>query len=178
MKAPQQILCFALALMLCSTGWARIGETLEDCIERYGSPREGFGLMDKVELTPPEGVDCKIYKFEKHVERASGPSDLITIFVTVVHVTLLDNSVERIIYRKSRAGRDASWTDDEVKTLLENNGFDGKISDVLIRTGRPVIGITSNSTFHTSRLGIETRGFADKVAKAKSQAASKGLGDF
>jgi hypothetical protein len=38
MKAPQQILCFAFAVMLSSTGWTRIGETLEDCIKRYGQP--------------------------------------------------------------------------------------------------------------------------------------------
>jgi hypothetical protein len=38
MKTPQRLFCCALAVMLSSTSWARIGETLEECVERYGDP--------------------------------------------------------------------------------------------------------------------------------------------
>ena len=40
MKIPQLVLGCALPVMLASTGLARIGETLEECVERYGDPIE------------------------------------------------------------------------------------------------------------------------------------------
>ncbi len=38
MKASQSLLSFALAILLSSTGWARIGETIDQCGVRYGDP--------------------------------------------------------------------------------------------------------------------------------------------
>jgi hypothetical protein len=45
MTTQQHLLCCALAIMMSSTGWTRIGETLEECKARYGEPTFGPDVL-------------------------------------------------------------------------------------------------------------------------------------
>jgi hypothetical protein len=98
MKAPQLLLCGALTLVIATTGRARIGETLEECINRYGPPESDL------EAAPyhPQAAECAFIKdgFD-------------------IAVILYKGKVADIMFRKVDGGR---INDSEVDALLEANG--------------------------------------------------------
>lgn len=72
MKSLHRLLCCALTVMLSSTCWARIGETLEECIARYGQPTFGPDPFTGIDTQPAsmhgvarELTDTQIYRFDK-----------------------------------------------------------------------------------------------------------------
>ncbi len=59
MKSRQLILCCILAVMLSSTGWARIGETLKQCVERYGEVKPLYLDITLLDYPQSTGRDRK-----------------------------------------------------------------------------------------------------------------------
>jgi len=106
MKATQPLLCCALAVMLSSTGWARIGETLEQCEARYGKASE----RKPIDLLP----GSKTYMFSK-----AGME---------IFCILLDGKVVAIQYEKGEKdilGSPEKLSDVEIEKLLDSNSEAG-----------------------------------------------------
>jgi hypothetical protein len=102
MKASQALLLCALAIMLVSTGWARIGETLAQCEERYGRPSPGKPIA----LLP----GSETYSFTK-----AGME---------IFCVLLDEKVVAIQYQKETKdilGHSEKMSDVELQKLLDSN---------------------------------------------------------
>jgi hypothetical protein len=111
MKTPQRLLCCALAVMLSSTGWARIGWTLDQCIATYGeaTPSDGSGrvwemaAMDSGFKAPPS---AQAFTFQRGT-------------ITVA-VGLVDGVVQMIAYMKPRDGS-VDFTEADFQGLLQRN---------------------------------------------------------
>jgi hypothetical protein len=100
MKAPQQILCFALAAMLSSTGWTRIGETEQECLDRYED------CVDVGWASEPLGISrVRTLRFRK------------SEFSISVEIWGEPAIVRRVTFSSTRP-----FTKDEVALLLERNG--------------------------------------------------------
>jgi len=97
MRPASLLLGTALAVMVCSTASARIGETLEQCVARYGAPDSG--------PKPAEGgLSASTYYFVK-----SGRD---------IQITFYDGkAVELLVHR--RDGK--VFSDSEVETMLSEN---------------------------------------------------------
>jgi hypothetical protein len=107
MKSLQRILCCALAVALSSTGWARLGETLEQCEARYGPASRTVDAL--ASFNTPGTIACTFSKAGYKIV-----------------VALHDGKAGVIFYEKEEQGTlgkpvDISQT--EVESLLESNGW-------------------------------------------------------
>jgi hypothetical protein len=108
MKALQRLVCCALAAVLPSTGWARIGATVDECKKLYGEPN----------MTVPHGWFTRLYFRHGDMYRM---------------VDFADGKVGRMCTMKigetALPGRgekkDRPLTDAEVTELLAENELDG-----------------------------------------------------
>lgn len=111
MGTPQRLLCCAFAVMLSSTGWARIGDTLQECVQRYGQPLNKYprdGFIDS-------GCRWIISEYS-----ATGTKTKKWLFV--VFASFVDGEVVSLVIGKRDA--EASFvpcTPKEIQALLENN---------------------------------------------------------
>jgi hypothetical protein len=97
-KTPQHLLCCALAVMLSSTGLARINETLDECVNRYGAAVSG-----PINESPGKAT----YVFQKSDYR--------------IMVTFVDGKVAIISFNKPGA-----LSEIEVERLLDANRVNGQ----------------------------------------------------
>jgi hypothetical protein len=105
MKTPLLLHGAAFAVLACSSATARIGETLEECKDRYGEVTVSTPAPEHF----PEG--SIIHGFEK-----AGMT---------VAATIQDNKVVQIMFwkiEKDGAGKPQPLNDVEIRTLLDANG--------------------------------------------------------
>lgn len=113
MNTINPLLSVLLFITLSSSGWARLGETLEQCISRYGQP-DMKRMGDKYYVDGKVG-DIHVFDKKMRIGELNVP---IRIYITIV-----DGTAQRIRYR-----RDISpyLTDEIRQNFLSLNGWEGE----------------------------------------------------
>jgi hypothetical protein len=172
MKAPQRILCCALAVTLSSTGWARLGETLEQCEARYGLATRTLDAPDS--LNAPGALVCFFSRagfkivatfhngkagvifFEKEEQDASG--NPMEISQTEVESLLESNNAGKSWQPAS--AREAGWNFNDKAWLLED---------------KSALAVHDKSNHRLVFTSIEFAELQDKVRAAKEEKSLEGF---
>ena len=152
---------FAAFAFLGQTSMARLHESLEQCIERYGPPTKQFpgtkpfGIWDEINLKQTQLIpNCEIYYFEKPIKLE--PPKQIHVDIKVV---LLDGVVEQIHYETPR-----SFSDQIINDFLSVNGWVGSKDN---KKGNPSLSATANS----GDVWVTTRKFEEAEQNSKKLGA-------
>jgi hypothetical protein len=164
MKAILALSVSVAVLATCAPAWARLGESLEECISRYGDPKTDERLADQSLLQPVSGIpNCKTYLFVKHIDLGEGKGPTAYIYATVV-----DGVVERIVYTTRYH---FGFNSDVANNFLSLNGWIGNKDN---KRGNPDL----NAWAGRDTVFIETRRFKEKAELAKKAKASDAMDGF
>ena len=154
----------ALLLCCCASAFARIGETIEQCNQRYGQCKQRYGQPDK--------------PTEQYVDFLKAP------FKIIVH--FYQGKADRVTYRmieENDLGEGADISDNEIEQLLKLNGADRQWKRRVVismdrywetQDGRL---IAYYKTFE-HYLAITTKEFCERVAAETKQKEDKALEGF
>jgi hypothetical protein len=180
MKAPQQLLYCALAVMLSSTGWARIGETLDECIQRYGEvtfgPRaDGFGnqmvqftkLPYTVTVVLKNGTAVAIGYFRYSSDLRFGRlPDSYPMDADEVQTLVERNPLDGVPWNVSRSGASGiSFTHPNGAEAMATAAKQGGFRWLFIGNG--VVNVTVNQWFDFIELAAKYENVADQYRRKK-----------
>jgi acyl-CoA synthetase (AMP-forming)/AMP-acid ligase II len=176
MKKSQRLLTYAMSVMLCSTGWARLGETPEQCEERYGT---AIAVDDADKAFDPRGATIALY------EKAG-----LEIFVTFYRGSAVLLTFKRL-HKNALGNLDLSPT--EVASLLNANAAGKEWGSVVWgRWGLPENNVTrsgnephcyltdgaATAVYEDGMLKIVNRGYDALQKAAREDSEQKNLEEF
>lgn len=145
-----------LGLVLCSTTQARIGESFDDCVKRYGSPVKDLDADAPLE---------KEYSFQK-----SGLD---------INAGFMDQKIQKIQFAKTDF---SSLSETEIDLLLKANGGEKKWHEKIVFGGQ--MWATENEEIIAAYnpmlkiLTLYTKGFIEKQKALKASNEKKNLQGF